>query len=92
MNETCPSCGGTRTVPGKYLDQAGAGLAPVFRPKGLKHLTIGGTDIRVPTGDQFNACLDCGLLWTQISSEKTEKVMRKFGNKKSKEALGLVDK
>ena len=90
MNEKCPECGSINTVSGRYLDQAGAGLAPVFRPDGLKHLTLGGTDVRVPSKDRFTACLDCGLLWARIPAEKVAKVMVKKGKQKSKEALGLT--
>lgn len=91
MKNECPRCGSDRIIAGRYLDQIGGGGGSVFRPSGIKVMTLSGCDIRIRTGDKFTTCLDCGLLWSKLDEGKAEQVMKKHGNKKTKERLGLAD-
>ena len=91
MNMKCPACKSDRTVQGRFLDQIGGGVGQVFRPKGLKMVTLTGSDIRIPDKDKFASCLDCGLLWSVLDKKKLTSVLTKHGNKKTKERLGLAD-
>lgn len=88
MNSKCPNCGSKKIVNGKYLSQTDPlGTKQVFRPKGLKLLTLSGSDI--PVKNTFEACIDCGLLYQNISREKLLNVIIKKGNNKLKENLGI---
>ena len=85
---TCPACGGERTSSGQYLGQTDYGLlGHVFRPHGLKPITLTGSD--VPVGSTFNACLDCGLLWTSIDKDKLATVLINHGKKSTRTKLNL---
>jgi DNA-directed RNA polymerase subunit RPC12/RpoP len=86
----CPACNNERVIKGRYLDQIGGGLSQVFRPGGLKLLTLIGSDLRVSNGDRFYACLDCGLLWSSIDNRKLVRIIEKHGNIKTKQRLGLA--
>lgn len=91
MKDECPACGSSRVVKGRYLDETGGGGGSVFRPGGIKVMTLSGCDIRIRTGDKFTTCLDCGLLWSRLDETKALHVLQKHGNKKTKERLGLAD-
>ena len=91
MTDKCPSCHSQRIVKGRYLDQIGGGLGQVFRPNGLKMMTITGSDVRIPKGDKFTSCLDCGHLWSMLDQKKLTNVLEKHGKKKTKERLGLPE-
>ena len=96
MKAQCPACQSSRTISGRYLSQTGGsgfalGLGSVFRPKGLKALSMTGTDIHLPDGDAFSSCLDCGLIWSKIDHEKLEKVIRKKGTERTKKSLGFTE-
>ena len=85
---TCPACDGKRTSQGRYLGQTDSGLlGHVFRPSGLKPITLTGSDVSV--GSKFHACLDCGLLWTGIDKVKLATVLEKHGKKSTREKLNL---
>ncbi|MDF7809648.1 hypothetical protein P4E94_19575 [Pontiellaceae bacterium B12219] len=90
MNEICPSCQSQKTVSGRFLDQASLGVTPMFRPDGLKAFSMVGTDVRVPNGNKFNSCLDCGLLWAKVDPDKLKKVITKHGNGKTKISTGIT--
>ena len=90
MNDKCPSCDSPNIVTGRYLDQIGSGLFPVFRPTGLKAMLLTGSDVWIPSGDRFVCCVDCGHLWSQIPAEKLLKVLTKFGNKKTREHFSRI--
>ena len=85
MNDKCPSCESPNIVTGRYLDQIGGGLLPVFRPTGLRPLTLTGTDVWIPSGDRFVCCVECGHLWSQVPAHKLLKILAKYGNKKTRE-------
>lgn len=87
----CPGCHSERIVQGRYLDQIGGGIGQVFRPEELKTLILNNCDIRVPDGDRFRACLNCGLLWSTIDNKKLTAVLKKHGKEKVKQRLGLSD-
>ena len=91
MKNECPACRSDRIITGRYLDQLGGGGGSVFRPGDIKIMTLSGCDIHIRTGDKFTTCLDCGLLWSKLDASKTAQVMKKHGNKKTKERLGLAD-
>lgn len=89
MTTKCPACNSEHIVKGRYLDQIGGGLYQVFRPDGLKILTLAGCDVRIPDGDRFTSCTDCGLLWSSVNQRQLLKVIAKHGNKKTKSLVGL---
>ena len=84
MNQNCPSCGHDKPVPGCFIAQVGeGGICHVFRPDGLKFLRLSG-DIRVPDGERFTACPQCGLLWSSLDAAELRGVMKKHGKPESK--------
>ena len=89
MNDKCPACNSKEIVTGRYLDQIGSGLFPVFRPTGLKALLLTGSDVWIPSGDRFVCCVECGHLWSQVPAEKLLKVLRKYGNKKTRARFAI---
>ena len=50
---------------------------------GLKFLRLSG-DIRVPDGERFTACPQCGLLWSSLDAAELRGVMKKHGKPESK--------
>ncbi|MFC1451913.1 hypothetical protein ACFLSJ_01050 [Verrucomicrobiota bacterium] len=65
------------------------GASPVFRPRGLKPLTLTGSDLRVRGGQKYRACLECGLLWSSVDAQKLARVLSRNGTAKTKARLGL---
>jgi hypothetical protein len=63
------------------------GVGQVFRPQGLKVLSLSRRDI--PIKNSFETCLDCGLMWGNISQKKLLSVITKTGSKRLKRKLGI---
>ena len=83
----CPACGGTACVTGTI---AGRG-AIAFQPVGLRFWTLGPTQtpvVKAPRLPGFNgvigerayqACADCGLVWTHVDAERLRTVVERAG-------------
>lgn len=87
-NDKCPACGGGSIVLGRYLDQLAGGLLPVFRPRGLKPFTLTGSDVRIPAGDRFCCCVECGHLWSSVKPDQLLQVLQRYGNRQTRERFG----
>jgi hypothetical protein len=87
MSLTCPKCRSERVVEGKHFNWIAGGSAQYFQPKELRLLS-GSGHIRIRKNG-FLACVDCGLLWTEVDTEELQKLLRKSGNKAVKARLGL---
>jgi hypothetical protein len=82
----CPGCKSGNVVPGKLFN-ALSGFPPFyFRPKRLKLVTVGDTDVRIDSAG-FTACVDCGLVWANVSSQKLIKIIESSGSAKLQRAL-----
>lgn len=87
-NDKCPACGNGNIVLGRYLDQLAGGLLPVFRPRGLKPFTLTGSDVRIPAGDRFCCCVECGHLWSSLKPDQLLRVLQRYGNRQTRERFG----
>lgn len=87
MNEICPRCKSEKTISGRCLGQMDYGLGLVFRPEGLRFLSVTGTDLAI--SDRPSACTECGLLWQEVSAEDLKRIIARKGKKETKEQLGL---
>lgn len=89
-NDTeCPDCGSAKVVTGRYLGQLDVGGARVFRPRGLKALTLSLASAEITVPHTFQACLGCGLLWNRLDPARLTTIMRKAGTAATKRELGL---
>jgi hypothetical protein len=62
---SCPRCGSKKLKQGKLLS-GGDGSGVVFQPEGARFFTIFlGGGVSLPT-ETTSACLDCGLVWTEL--------------------------
>ena len=81
MNTTCPSCKCINTVEGSLIRE------PVFfQPDGLKFFTF---DTRVNVLERFQACLECGHIWSSVNADELKDLIIESGKPKTKENLNL---
>ena len=85
METQCPACHSVDVVDGRLLGQTDGGFGFVFRPRGLRLLAWFGTDVSVADG--FNACLECGMLWSAIDKRRLAHVIARKGGKPLKRRL-----
>jgi len=71
----CLKCGSPAVARGRVAESGGGGSA-IFRPEGLRHLTLTLTG-GVSLAKEAWACLDCGLVWTTLAPAKLEKFLRR---------------
>ena len=83
MNITCPSCKYKNTVEG---DCTFRGPATCFTPDGLKFFTF---STCVDLLDRFNACLECGHVWSSVDTDELKKLLNKSAKPQTKEGLNL---
>jgi hypothetical protein len=79
----CPHCGSDRLVVGSLVRNTG------FRPQGIKipFLSIELPDVKVP--HEATACLDCGMLWTEIDAQSLRSKLVDLGRPEVKQQLRL---
>lgn len=91
MQESCPRCGGNRVVPGKTMNGLGywRGLGgTLFRPFGLQRLMFL-FNPTIAVRDPIQACLDCGLMWGDLSARQLRQTIIGMGSHELKRHLGL---
>lgn len=89
LSDKCPQCNSSKVAAGSVLSQPDYFYAGAyFRPKELKPFALTGINIRFK--NIFNACLDCGCIWSEVSNDKLKSVIAGKGNKTIKEKLGLT--
>lgn len=71
----CPHCKGEQIVHGRLLPQAGISGGIVFRPRKRKWWSFILPDAKV-SGTGY-ACIECGLLWTNIGAGRLKMLMRR---------------
>lgn len=91
----CPYCENDRVVPGRYFNPKAfielQARSPRFIPDGLKKFTLFDPGIAIIGGEEFLACLDCGLLWSHVDHKKLTHSVKKNGRDETIQACGLGD-
>lgn len=88
MDKQCPRCKSSRITTGSVLSQTDFfPYTLYFRPKGLKPFTLTGTDVGFK--NRCASCLDCGLVWSEVSGEKVESVIKSKGTDATKQKFGV---
>ena len=81
----CPGCGGKGVIDGDCLNFRGD-KPTRFEPDDLRwfqlRLTRG-----IPLLQGFDACLDCGLIWSRVSPEELAQIIRDHGTDEAKGRL-----
>ena len=75
----CLKCNSQNVTRGRVVGYNG-GQAAVFRPQGLRFLSLTLTDGPQLADDGF-ACLDCGFLWSSTAPDELSTVIRKHCEK-----------
>ena len=89
-NFKCVNCNSEKVAKGSVLSQPDYfNSGAYFRPKELKPFALIG--INISFKNRFFVCLDCGSVWSKISTEKLKTVVIKKGNNSVKKRLGLID-
>ena len=84
---TCPKCQSRRVVAGNHFNWIAGGSAQYFQPKELR-LFSSSSHIRIRKSGFF-ACVDCGLLWSEVDTTKLQSLLSESGDPKLKARLGL---
>ena len=84
MSTTCPRCNASASVPGR-LDLSGtdSGWPTYFRPDGLRVFTAR-KSVSLANGQQFIACLKCGLTWNELDPAELIDLLEKNGTKETR--------
>ena len=86
MIPQCPKCQSPKVVEGKHFNWLGGG-PEYFQPKELRFLTNAN---HIPVKKRgFLACMDCGLLWSEVDTGKLREILIQSGSKPLKARLGL---
>ncbi|MCK4912278.1 MAG: hypothetical protein KAS05_00985 [Candidatus Omnitrophica bacterium] len=87
----CPKCGSEKVVRGRIFNQVDY-ISPeaFFRPKELKRFSLFGINVRVKKND-FSACGECGLVWSEINIDELTKVVANSGRKNIKDDFGIKE-
>jgi Zn-finger nucleic acid-binding protein len=87
--DQCPRCVSGKLVPGG-LGEMEAGRLALFEPKGLRTW-----DLRLKPGVRtqipIRACLECGLVWTELSAQELRDFLRKHGSEETQQLLSEPD-
>lgn len=90
MNGKCPGCGSKKIAGGIVISQPDyVSRGAYFRPKELKPFALFG--INISFQNNFFSCLDCGFLWSKLSSSKLQGVISKKGSQRLKKKLGIKE-
>ena len=72
---------------GKHFNQMAGASFQYFQPKELRFLTVGN---HIPVKKAgFLACVDCGLLWSEVDATKLQALRAGSGDKSVKARLGI---
>ena len=74
--ELCPKCGSRNVRRGKLLP-VGRGLSVMFKPEGTCFFILSFTGGVELYSDSSSACLDCGLVWSQLPSRQLKEFISK---------------
>ena len=81
----CPRCGQSVVVRGSLPKWGG------FRPEGLKLFSLSLQMPEVTVPNESTACLECGLVWSQLDADALRQKLRDLGTDETKQRLGLAD-
>jgi hypothetical protein len=70
-----PSCD---AIEGRLLPSADDSSTACFYPNGLRLMAFT-RSVPLEQGQQFNACLHCGHVWSRLSPDKLRKLMERSG-------------
>ena len=87
MAATCPRCQSAKVVEGKHFNWVAGGTFQYFQPKELRVLS-GSSHIPIKK-HAFLACMECGLLWSEVDAAKLKTLLTQSGNKSLRTRLGL---
>jgi hypothetical protein len=90
--DKCPKCGGSALTTGKAVTHAtrGENRAKYFAPDGLNSRWFGfglRSRTETPLVGGFQACLKCGLVWSHVSSEALQALIKENGTDEAKSHL-----
>ena len=78
---TCPSCKCSSTIEGSLIRE------PVFfRPDGLKFFTF---NTQVEVLERFQACLECGHIWSSVDKDELKELINSSGKPELKDKLNM---
>jgi hypothetical protein len=81
---TCPRCGGTRSAEGNLgVGEHGIG----FHPAAIRLSSVSSFRCVPYVNDKASACLDCGLVWNEISLEGLNDLLNKYTTKEERQQL-----
>ena len=86
-DKTCPECGSSHVVVGRCYDPMFGAYGHVFKPHGIRFWSFGKTTLPVKSADQYQSCLDCGLLWARVNPKALTKIVTKHGSDKLKNQM-----
>ena len=87
MTVVCPRCNLSAAVAGRLeLSGTDSGWPTYFRPDGLRLLTAR-KSISLANGQQFLACLKCGLTWNELDPGELVDLLEKNGSKETLASL-----
>lgn len=84
VDAACPRCHAKRTLPG-HLGRS------TFRPEGLKFFSLSLSIPEVPVSDDACACVDCGLVWSELDAGRLRAKIVQVGGDDLKSRLGLSE-
>lgn len=74
----CPVCQAGDAIEGRLLPSADDSSTACFSPNGLRLMAFT-RSVLLEQGQQFNACLHCGHVWSRLSPDKLRKLMERSG-------------
>ncbi len=82
---SCPNCESTRVVAGECIDQVGLGVASVFRLSNRRFFSFRNPIVSMPRG--MRACLDCGIVWGSLNTQKLKQMVHRCGSATLKQQM-----
>ena len=91
MGTSCPRCNSPASVPGRLeLSGTHSGWPTYFLPDGLRFFTTG-KSVSLANGQQFLACLKCGLTWNELDPGELLVLLESKGTEQTKAAITKVN-
>lgn len=84
----CPVCRSEKCIPGGLRPLGEEEFSGNFYPLNVKYFIVQ-PSVPIRSGHVFNACLNCGLLWSNIDSQKLRQLLLKRG--RNEENLTMND-
>lgn len=87
MGSSCPRCKSAASVPGRLeLSGTDSGWPTYFLPDGLRLLSAR-KSVSLSNGQQFLACLKCGLTWNELDPAELLELLERKGTEETQAAI-----